>query len=327
VISPAPEKGQPLVGRLIDPSEKIIIRKRLSHNEHKHRYLKWFAREDDLYRRFFPADQDFQIEIGGRRIPGLKPNFERRTVVIGEGLHAFSPGDQLLVSWSQESGDPTLVITCEDAPAAGAKEEMTFLRSLITRLISRPLSEFNEGEVKGLIALLDENKKLWERVVTLKEENEKLKEQIATLESVFDQFSRNSFFGCKKTFDEWVFENMNAFERGIRVLHRDYSVSLAGGKKHRIDLLCQDRKGVLVAAEVVFNPTLEDLEETLDLLAWLQKNIQAFGQELTQGQLKANVIRGMVIANRERPHLVEYCLQKGIKLCVVNSGCVIDVFE
>lgn len=326
-LSPAAEKGQGVVARLVDPSEKILIRKRLSHNEHKHRYLKWYAREDDLYRRLFPDQEPFLIEIAGRQIPGQAPNFERRNLVVGEALHAFHPGDNLLLCWSPDARTPTLVISREDLPSNFAQDAMTSLRSLVTRLLSRPLNEFNDGEVKGLIVLLDENKNLWERLNRTNEENQKLKEQIATLESVFEQFARNSFFGCKRDFEEWVATHMNFFEKGIRLLHRDYSVTLPDGRKFRIDLLCQDRRGVLVAAEILFNPGPEDLEEALNVFDWARDNLSAVAEDLSKGKLKATAMRGMVITNRERPELVENCLQRGVKLCLVNSGCVIDVLE
>ncbi|OQA04660.1 MAG: hypothetical protein BWY66_02941 [bacterium ADurb.Bin374] len=305
----------------------MVVRKRLSMNEHKHRYLKWYAREDELYRRLFPETEPFVIEIGGRRVPGHAPDFEKRQLIIGEALRLFQPGDNLLVRWSREDDDRVLSISREEIPSSFARDAMMSLRLMVTRLIARPLSEFNEGDVKGLILLLDENKNLWERYSQVKEENEKLKEQISTIESVFEQFTRNTFFGCKRDFEEWVAGHMGLFEKGIRLIHRDYVVIVKDGKKRRIDLLCQDRKGVLVAVEVVFNPSVEDLDETLRLLEWLKGNIESFGNELTGGKMKATSIRGMVVTNREKPELVERCLQNGMKLCVVTSGCVIDVIE
>ncbi|HEY9070418.1 MAG TPA: endonuclease NucS domain-containing protein [Candidatus Ozemobacteraceae bacterium] len=327
VLYPASDRGTTVICRTTAPGDAIIVRKRLSMNEHKHRYLKWYAREDELYRRLFPSDEPFVIEVGGRRVTGHAPDFEKRQLVIGEALRQFQPGDNLLVSWKLEEGEKTLSVAKEEIPSSVAKDAMMSLRLMVTRLISRPLSEFNEGDVKGLILLLDENKNLWERYSQVKEENEKLKEQIATIESVFEQFTRNTFFGCKRDFEEWVSGHMSLFEKGIRLIHRDYTVIVKDGRKRRIDLLCQDRKGVLVAVEVVFNPSIEDLEETLRLLEWLKGNIASFGNELTGGKLKATSIRGMLVTNREKPELVEQCLQNGIKLCVVTSGCVIDVIE
>ncbi|HOY68742.1 MAG TPA: endonuclease NucS [Candidatus Ozemobacteraceae bacterium] len=327
VLYPASDRGTTVICRTTAPGDAITVRKRLSMNEHKHRYLKWYAREDELYRRLFPSDEPFVIEAAGRRVAGHAPDFEKRQLVIGEALRLFQPGDNLLVSWKLGEDEKTLSITKEEIPSSVAKDAMMSLRLMVTRLISRPLNEFNEGDVKGLILLLDENKNLWERYSQVKEENEKLKEQIATIESVFEQFTRNTFFGCKRDFEEWVAGHMSLFEKGIRLIHRDYSVIVKDGRKRRIDLLCQDRKGVLVAVEVVFNPSIEDLEETLKLLEWLKGNIASFGNELTGGKLKATSIRGMLVTNREKPELVEQCLQNGIKLCVVTSGCVIDVIE
>jgi len=327
IITPSTEKGSTIIGKFSGPSENTIIRKRLSHNEHKQRFLKWYAREDELYRRLFPTTKAFTLEIAGQQIIGHNPDFEKRHLVIGEALRAFSPGDNLLIHWSDDASTPTLMISREDQPSSIARDAMTSLRSLVTRLISRPLSEFNDGEVKGLILMLDENKNLWERLMALREENQKLKEQIATLESVFEQFSKNSFFACKKDFEDWVASHMNVFEKGIRVIHRDYSVNLPGGQSRRIDLLCQDRKGLLVAVEVVFDPTKDDIDNTLKLLGVLKRNIESLGSELTLGKLKATAIRGMLITNREKSDLVEHCLQNGVKLAVVSSGCVIDVLE
>ncbi len=327
-LFPSADKGAPVVvGKLVDPSEKIMIRKRLSHNEHKNRALKWYAREDDLYRRLLPASGTFFLEIAGRKQQGQAPNFDKRTLVIGEALRTFSPGDNLLIRWSADAEVPTLVLSREEMPATFAKDAMTSLRSLVARLLSRPLNEFNEGEVKGLIVLLDENKNLWERLNCVSEENDRLKEQIATLESVFEQFARNSFFGCKKDFEDWVATHLNLLEKGIRLIHRDFSIPDEDGKTFRIDLLCQDRRGVLVAVEVLFNPDQEALDTVFRLLALARRNLEAVAGQLTEGRLKASNFRGMIVTNRERAELVEHCLQQGYKLCVVNSGCVIDVLE
>jgi hypothetical protein len=59
----------------------------------------------------------------------------------------------------------------------------------------------------------------------------------------------------------------------------------------------------------------------------LRKNIEAFGSELTGGQLKAADLRGLIIANYEKADLVEHCLQHQVKLCLVKSGCLIDILE
>ena len=326
-LFPGQTGGTEVMGKILSPSERIVIRKRLSQNEFKQRQLKWYAREDDLYRRLFPHERTFIIEIGGKKVPGHPPNFDRRTVKVGESLRCFAPGDHLLIRWALDTEIPTLVINKEVMPASVAIDAMTSLRSLVTRLISRPLQEFNEGEVKGLIVLLDENKKLWERLMALKDENQHLKEQIATLESVFEQFTKNSFFRCKRDFEEWCAAHIDMFERGIRVLHQRYAVKTAAQKIRRLDLLCQDRKGVLTAVEIAFNPRPGDLDDTLELLTFLKQNIQSLGIELTGGLLEAREIRGMIVTNRESADLVEQCIQRGLKLCVVNSGCVIDVLE
>lgn len=326
-LSTHPEKAGAVVATLRQPEAPVIIRKRLSMSEFKARALKWFAREDELYSRLLPAGDSFAIEIHGKVIPNRRPDFEKRTLLVGEALRAFSPGDTLIIHRTQQDGRSILVIDREDQAAETAADAMTSLRALVTRLISRPLNEFNEGEVKGLIALLDENKNLWERLSVLREENEKLKEQIATLENVFAQFARNTFFTNKRDFLDWVIGHLAVFEKGIRLLHRDYAITWDDGSKRRIDLLCQDRKGVLVAIEVVFNPCPEDLEGCLRLMSWLKENIRALGHELTEGRLQANSIRGWVITNLEKPEMVETCLENNIRLCVVNSGFVIDTLE
>lgn len=327
IFSPTDKANPVVVGKLIDPGEKIMIRKRLSHVEHKNRVLKWYAREDDLYRRLLPRSGTYFIEVGGRRQPGVPPNFEKRTLAIGEALRVFSPGDHLLIRWAPDAEVPTLTISREEMPASIATDAMTSLRSMVARLLSRPLSEFNEGEVKGLIVLLDENKNLWERLNQVNQENQKLKEQIATLESVFEQFSRNSFFACKKDFQDWVASHLHLFEKGIRLLHRDYRLTGPDGLPLNLDLLCQDRKGILVAVEILFQPAPDELAEAFRRLDHAASGLDALAQDLSGGKLKATSIRGMIITNRERTELVEQCLQKGYKLCVVNSGCVIDVLE
>ena len=117
------------------------------------------------------------------------------------------------------------------------------------------------------------------------------------------------------------------FEKGLRVIHRNYSVTLSNERKRRIDLLCQDRKGVLVVVQILYSPEPVQINEALDLLEHLRANTSSFGSELTSGQFKSADLRGMIIANYERTDLVEHCLQKQVKLCLVKSGCLIDVLE
>ncbi|MBF0543237.1 MAG: DUF91 domain-containing protein [Candidatus Riflebacteria bacterium] len=328
VLSVKIEKNVPIIFGLVhDPADEIVIRKRLSLNEFKGRKLKWFAREDELYRRLFPPVDSFSIEIDGKCTPNRKPDYDKRTLAIGEAIRAFTPGDTLLVHRSRKGENISLVISREKSSSAFGADAMTSLRSMVTRLISRPLSEFNDGEVKGLIALLDENKNLWERLNVLREENDKLKERVITLEDVFEQFSRNSFFGCKKDFEEWIFEHLSLIERGLRLLHKDYSITLEDGKKRRLDLLCQDRKGALVAVEVLFNPTIDDLDYIKKSITWLRENVQALAVDLSEGKFQANSIRGMVVSNQEKTELVECCLQNGLKLCVINGGFIVDIIE
>jgi len=238
----------------------------------------------------------------------------------------FSPGDDLLIKWKLREV-PVLLIKREDPDEKGQFDGTTPLRSMITRLLARPLGEFNEGEVKGLIILLEENKKLWERIVNMQEENRRLKEQVNMLESLFEQFTDNSFFNSKKEFEYWVATHINQFEKGLRLLHRDYTVTLPDEKKRRIDLLCQDRKGVLMVVQILYSPEQAQINEALDLMDHLRANTESFGRELTGGQFKSADIRGMIIANYERTDLVEHCLQRQIKLCLVKSGCLIDVLE
>ncbi len=326
IVTPA-DKGGAVSGRIILPNERILIKKRLSQNEHRRRLLKWYAREDHLYRRLFSGTDRFDVEIAGKRTPGHPPDFEKRQLIIGEALRSFNPGDTLRVGWMPDESVPTLFIAKEELKSNLAKDGIATLRSLVMRLISRPLGEFNEGEVKALVALLDENKTLWERLMALKEENEKLKEQLGTLESVFEQFSRNSFFNSKSDFENWVSSHIGMFERGIRLLHKDYLPEIPDSQSRRIDLLCQDRKGVLVAVEIVFNPESEELDEVVRFFAALSKNAERIGNQLTEGRLSAGAIRAMIVSNRENADLVERCLQNDVKLCVVNSGCVIDALE
>ncbi|MFZ2957845.1 MAG: endonuclease NucS domain-containing protein [Candidatus Ozemobacteraceae bacterium] len=329
VLSSQLDKGGNVVSvHVQELGEAVVIRKRLSLSEFKARSLKWFAREDELYRRLFPPCDAFSVQINGKSVPNRRPDYDKRALVIGEALRVFEPGDNLLIHRdSSQEENPVLVISREEHRANAGAEEMTSLRSLVTRLISRPLCEFNEGEIKGLIAMLDENKNLWERLSATKDENERMKEQIATLENVFEQFAKNTFFTCKRDFEEWVVTHLSIFEKGMRLLHRDYAVTWEGGRKRRIDLLCQDRKGVLVAIEVVFNPTNDDLENIPLMVQWLRQNVESLGRELTEGRLQARSIRGIVVSNREKPELVETCLEGGMKLCVVNGGFVVDTLE
>lgn len=327
VLTGSRDKGAQINCQIFAPQEKMVIRKRLSHQEHNGRYLKWFAREDELYTRLFTSRESFVVEIAGKRFKGRIPDFERRKLMIGELLRGFSPGDDLLIHWHHARDESILVIEREDGAGRAQPDGSTPLRALVARLLSRPLGEFNEGEVKGLIVLLEENKKLWERITNFQEENRRLKEQVNMLESLFEQFTSNSFFNSKKEFELWVAEHSSMFEKGMRVIHRNYTVNMPGGRKRRIDLLCQDRKGVLVAIQALFSPDPAQVNEALELIDHLRANIGAFGSELTEGQFKAAGIRGMVIANYEKTDLVEQCLQKQVKLCLVKSGCLIDLLE
>jgi len=325
VLTGSREKGGLVTCQIFAPQDKMVIRKRLSHQEHNGRYLKWFAREDELYSRLFSSRESFSVEIAGKRAKGRMPDFERRKLMVGELLRGFSPGDDLLIHWHHAGKDSVLVIEHEDN--SSRPDGATPLRALVARLLSRPLGEFNEGEIKGLVVLLEENKKLWERIANFQEENRRLKEQVNMLESLFEQFTSNSFFNSKKEFESWVADHSSLFERGMRVIHRNYTVTWQGGRKRRIDLLCQDRKGVLVAVQSLFSPDPGQVSEALELLDYLRANIEAFGSELTDGQYKAVGIRGMIIANYEKTDLVEQCLQRQVKLCLVKSGCLIDILE
>lgn len=327
VLTGSREKAGPVICHIFAPQDKMVIRKRLSHQEHNGRYLKWFAREDELYSRLFTSRDSFVIEIAGKRVKGRMPDFERRKLMVGELLRGFTPGDVLLIHWHHDKDDSILVLEHEDSTGKTQPDGSTPLRALVARLLSRPLGEFNEGEVKGLIVLLEENKKLWERIANFQEENRRLKEQVNMLESLFEQFTSNSFFNSKKEFESWVAAHSSLFEKGMRVIHRNYTVTIQGGRKHRIDLLCQDRKGVLVAIQSLFSPDPVQVSEALELLDYLRANISAFGSELTDGQYQAAGIRGMIIANYEKTDLVEQCLQRQVKLCLVKSGCLIDILE
>ncbi|GAB4272109.1 MAG: hypothetical protein Kow0029_10440 [Candidatus Rifleibacteriota bacterium] len=327
VLISAKDKSSAVNCMILPPQQEMVIRKRLSHQEHSRRYLKWFAREDDLYNRLFSNSGNFIIEIAGKKIKGRAPDFEKRKLFVGDPLRFFAPGDDLLIHWNPAAEIPTLVIAKEEFVTRVPLDGANSLRSLVARLISRPLEEFNEGEVKGLILLLEENKKLWEKLSNLQEENKRLKEQVNMLESLFEQFASNSFFNSKKEFEVWVANHLSLFEKGLRVIHHNYSVTFKGGRKRRIDLLCQDKKGILVVVQILFSPEAEQIRETLELMNHLRLNIEAFGSELTGGQLKAADIRGMIIANYEKADLVEHCLQHQVKLCLVKSGCLIDILE
>ncbi|HNX74521.1 MAG TPA: hypothetical protein PLM07_06955 [Candidatus Rifleibacterium sp.] len=326
VLTSTRERGGVVGCQIFAPQEKMVIRKRLSHQEHSGRYLKWFAREDELYNRLFSFKEGFEIEISGKRMQGRAPDFEKRKIIIGDLLRVFSPGDDLLIKWKQNEM-PVLVIKREEQVEKGQLDGTTPLRSLVTRLLARPLGEFNEGEVKGLIVLLEENKKLWERIVVMQEENRRLKEQVNMIESLFEQFTSNSFFNSKREFEIWVAAHISLFEKGLRIIHKNYTVSMTGERKRRIDLLCQDRKGVLMVVQILYSPEPVQISEALDLMDHLRANTSSFGSEVTGGQFKSADIRGMIIANYERTDLVEHCLQRSVKLCLVKSGCLIDVLE
>jgi len=326
VLTSTRERGGVVGCQIFAPQEKMVFRKRLSHQEHSGRYLKWFAREDELYNRLFSFKEGFEIEISGKRMQGRAPDFEKRKIIIGDLLRVFSPGDDLLIKWKQNEM-PVLVIKREEQVEKGQLDGTTPLRSLVTRLLARPLGEFNEGEVKGLIVLLEENKKLWERIVVMQEENRRLKEQVNMIESLFEQFTSNSFFNSKREFEIWVAAHISLFEKGLRIIHKNYTVSMTGERKRRIDLLCQDRKGVLMVVQILYSPEPVQISEALDLMDHLRANTSSFGSEVTGGQFKSADIRGMIIANYERTDLVEHCLQRSVKLCLVKSGCLIDVLE
>ena len=327
VLSTMKSRPSCLLCTIFAPREKMIIRKRLSHQEHNRRYLKWFAREDELYSRLFDDQKDFEIEVSGKIISNRLPDFDKRKLPIGEQLRFFSPGDDLLIYWKSTGEKPILTIVKEQFVPAESFDDSTPLRSLVARLISRPLGEFNEGEVKALIVLLEENKKLWERLISSNEENRCLKEQISMLEGLFEQFAANSFFQCKKDFEIWVAGHVSLFEKGLRVLHRNYDVDFENGKKRRVDILCQDKKGVLVAAQILYKPETSQICEALNLMDYLRENVSAFGSQLTGGQFKAADVRGMIISNYEKTDLVEECLKRQVKLCLVKSGCLIDTLE
>lgn len=320
------DEGVVVYCKIFGPQEMMLIKKRLSHQEHNGRYLKWFAREDELYNRFFSQKNEFVISISGKTVKGRAPDFDKRKLVIGDLLRGFTPGDDILIHWLDTS-IPTLVVEREDLTEKATVDGTTPLRSLVARLLSRPLDEFNEGEVKGLIVLLEENKKLWERIVELQEESRRLKEQVNMIESLFEQFASNSFFASKKEFECWAVSHISAFEKGLRVLHRNYTVNSVGGRKRRVDILCQDRKGILVAIQILFSPEPAQISEALDLMKHLRANTEAIGSELTGGQYKAADMRGIIIANYEKTDLVEHCLQHHVKLCLVKSGCLIDILE
>lgn len=328
IMVPSKERPTMVNCFIYAPHQRMIIRKRLSHQEHSRKSLKWFAREDELYERLFAGiENEFAIEIAGKKVKGRTPELEKRKIFVGDPIRVFSPGDDLLIHWKTNEEVPTLVITKEELAAKIPFDASTSVRSLVARLLSRPLTDFNEGEVKALIVLLDENKKLWERLSTYQEENRRLKEQVNMLEALFEQFASNSFFSSKKEFEFWAVNHVNIFEKGLRVIHRNYSITLDNGRKRRADILCQDRKGVLVFVQILYKPDSEQIQEALELIKHVRSNIEKFGSELTSGQLKASEVRGMIIADQEKSELVEYCMQNQIKLCIIKSGCLIDVLE
>jgi len=327
VLTGSRDKGTVVICQILAPQEKMILKKRLSHQEHNGRYLKWFAREDELYNRLFSMKEEFVIEIAGKKVMGRAPDFDKRKLVIGDLLRSFAPGDDLLIHWNADPETPVLAVEKEAGGEKNQPDGTTPLRSLVARLLSRPLGEFNEGEVKGLIVLLEENKKLWERIAQFQEENRRLKEQVNMIESLFEQFTDNSFFNSKKEFEHWAASHISLFEKGLRIIHRNYAVTTSGGKKRRIDILCQDKKGVLVVVQILFSPEPAQINEAVELISFIRQNIAGFGSEITGGQFKAADIRSIIIANYEKTDLVEKCLHNQVKLCLIKSGCLIDVLE
>ena len=101
------------------------------------------------------------------------------------------------------------------------------------------------------------------------------------------------------------------------------TMSLASAQALACDCKIADAAAAEEASAAIFYGEVEAYEEVKP------DQWQASFKVLTpyKGKLKANAIRGMIIANKERPELVEQCLQNSVKLCVVNSGCVIDVLE
>jgi len=113
VLSNVRERGSVVNCQIFAPQEKMVIRKRLSHQEHSGRYLKWFAREDELYNRLFSLKEGFEIEVGGKRMKGRAPDFEKRKLMVGDLLRVFSPGDDLLIKWKAQE-IPVLLIKRDD---------------------------------------------------------------------------------------------------------------------------------------------------------------------------------------------------------------------
>lgn len=327
VLSLPRDKGSTVNCQIFTPQDKMIIRKKLSHQEYQGRYLKWFAREDKLYTRLLTQREQFSIEIIGKVAKNRVPDFEKRKLKVGEMLRSFRPGDYLLIRWKYCDDSAILLIEKEYEHSSTASDGSIPLRSLVARLLSRPLDEFNKGELKALIVLLEENKKLWERISDYQEENRHLKEQVNMLESLFEQFTANSFFNSKKEFEQWTATHVSLFEKGLKVLDRNYSVTVADGKKRRIDMLCQDKKGILVVVQILFEPDSLQIAEAIETISHLRADVNDFGSKLTDGQFKSADIRGLIVSNYDKADLVEPCMQKQIKLCLVKSGCLIDLLD
>ncbi len=316
-----------LVATLAAPNDGLTVRKKLSLNELRHRRLRWYARDELTYRQLFPEKGSLTVQIGDEALPNRVPDFERRFLFVGEPLCQFSPGD-ILVLTRRDTMEGTIVAITRENRAQQLQDAGTALRSLVARLLSRPLKDFNEGEVRALIVLLDENKTLWERIVRLQDENERLKEQVATLEDVFSQFAANSFFGYRREFETWVVDHLGRIERGLRLLAADVPVTWEDGKERRIDLVCQDRKGGLVVVEILFNPSAEDVPQMFRMMAGLKRNLSVVAEHVRdQLPVPPTSVRGIVVTNKEPPQLVELCLVNNVKLCLINSGYVVDIIE
>lgn len=326
-LSTSNEDSDVVICSISNPEEDLVIRKRLSHNEFNHRHLKWYAREDELYRRLFPTDDPVQVKIGSRLLKLVYPDFQKRKLRLGEALRVFSPGEDILLRWDSSSGEPILSIDHEELVSKCTYKGSTPVRAIVAKLISRPLSNFKEGDIKALLILLDENKNLWEQIGELQEENKSLKDQVSIVESVFEQLSENQFFDSKKCFVDWIFNHIGQFEKGIRIIHRDFNLEFENGKHCCVDFVCQDKKGILTVVEVVFNPETDKINNAINLIQTLENNLDTLSKQLTDNALLATSIRGVIITNFETAALVESCLQSNIKLFVVKSGYAIDVID
>ncbi|NLM17778.1 MAG: hypothetical protein GX221_08695 [Candidatus Riflebacteria bacterium] len=328
LISPKTENA-PVQCHIMVPQEQMIIQKRLSLQEYNGRYLKWFAREDNLYARLFLYKANYNIEIFGKQIKGRAPDFEKRKLFIGNLITVFSPGDDLLIRWATAEDSEIPVLKIEHISKAEQKVDGNAqMRAMVSRILSSaPISGYDKAELHTLILMLDENKKLWEKNTLLQEENQSLKEHLKLLESVCEQFSSNSMFQYRRDFEQFVLNRPGQIEKGLKVVLRDLVIELPTGRQKTLDALCIDRLGVYTACQFIYKSDMQEIDENIALIQYLHDNKQALKKFLPDPELEIADVRGLIIADSENDDLLEKSVQSGIKLAVVKTGSLIETWE